>query len=247
MSILDSDLKKRQRYDLESEIYDRTRYGTSKGDWYRQMEASSIQHLHGLPPDARVIDVAAGTGRFTEELSRHPWKVFAVDQSVGMIEKLRERIASNKVKIAIGNARILPYRSDTFDAVTSFKFLHLFSADECQGFVSEMARILKPGGLLMVEFNNALYGVIWGWIRDMLDCWVLRKKKTFRTVLWPHQIGRVFSGLTISKRHGVWFPGSGALSRVSPSLAKFLEKLGRIFPMCYLTSYLIIVARKDSD
>ena len=106
MSNLDSDRSKRQSYDLESKVYDKTRYGTSKGDWYRQMEAISIRHLHELPPDAKVIDVAAGTGRFTEDLSREPWKVFAIDQSMGMIAKLRERIASDKVNIAIGNARI---------------------------------------------------------------------------------------------------------------------------------------------
>lgn len=247
LRIRSTDAQRRDSYDQESIRYDRTRYGTSKGKWYHQVEAASIRHLRGLPDDASVIDVAAGTGRFTEDLSHHPWTLYAVDQSRGMLSRLRDRLPDNRVRITVGNARGLPFKSDMFDGVTSFKFLHLFKPDECSEFLMEMRRILKPNGVLMVEVNNGLYGIIWGWIRDILDVYILRKKKTFRTVWWPHQVRKILKGLKILKLQGAWFPGSGLIASVSPALAKLLENLGNVFPFCYFMGYLIIVAQKPAE
>jgi ubiquinone/menaquinone biosynthesis C-methylase UbiE len=244
---LSGDAGKRDSYDRESAIYDQTRYGTRKGKWYRELEACSLAHFRGLPDGALVIDLAAGTGRFTEDLVGYPWKVFAADQSRGMLEKLRLRLPDSRVTISVANSRQLPFKSESFDAATSFKFLHLFPHQDVKEMVREMTRILKPNGLLMVEVNNALYGVMWGFVRDVLDCWVLRKKKTFRTVVWPHRLRDLFSGLRIRTMQGVWFPGSGTVASFSPSLARVLEKLGKVFPFCYLTGYLIIVAQKPTE
>lgn len=247
MNIYETDIERRNSYDQESERYDRTRYGCKKGKWYHQVEAASVKYFRELPDNASVIDVAAGTGRFTEDLSHQPWTLYAVDQSRGMLSKLRQRLPDDRVKITVGNARGLPFKSDMFDGVSSFKFLHLFKPMDCSDFLMEMRRILKPNGILMVEVNNGFYGVIWGWIRDILDVYILRKKKTFRTVWWPHQVRNLFSGLKIIKLQGTWFPGSGLIASFSPASARLLEKLGNVFPFYYFTGYLVIVAQKPSE
>jgi demethylmenaquinone methyltransferase/2-methoxy-6-polyprenyl-1,4-benzoquinol methylase len=105
----------------------------------------------------RVLDVATGTGDVAIAFARHSdaQEIVGIDPSEGMLEVGREKLArlglQGRVRMQAGDALALPYESGGFDAVTiAFGLRNLpdFGAG-----IAEMARVLRPGGrLLVLEF-----------------------------------------------------------------------------------------------
>jgi demethylmenaquinone methyltransferase/2-methoxy-6-polyprenyl-1,4-benzoquinol methylase len=102
----------------------------------------------GLPPCDRVLDVACGTGKLTNDLHRavQPGgEALGVDVSSRMIALARRGVPQNAgPRFEQGDALELPVESDSFDAATiAFGMRNL--ADYRRGF-HEMARAVRPGG-----------------------------------------------------------------------------------------------------
>jgi 2-polyprenyl-3-methyl-5-hydroxy-6-metoxy-1,4-benzoquinol methylase len=108
----------------------------------------------GVPPGSRVLDVACGTGNLAIPLARRGCRVTGVDIATNLLEQARERAAAEGLKAVFdeGDAEHLPYPDATFDAVVSM-FGAMF-APRPELVASELARVLKPGGLLaMANWN----------------------------------------------------------------------------------------------
>ncbi len=104
-----------------------------------------------LPPASVVLDVAAGTGDFTRELTRQGHRAVATDLSYGMLEVGRAMPARVQA-----NASSLPFGDASFDGVTCGYALRNFT--DLAGTFDEMARVVRPGGrlsLLEVAEPNA--------------------------------------------------------------------------------------------
>ena len=104
-----------------------------------------------------VLDVACGTGRGTVGLARAvgaSGKVDALDLSEAMLNQARlklEKLGLNdRVQFKQGNARELPYPQDAFDLVYNGYMFDLIPLDGFQPILKEMARVLKPGGKLVL-------------------------------------------------------------------------------------------------
>ncbi|OBJ07756.1 bifunctional demethylmenaquinone methyltransferase/2-methoxy-6-polyprenyl-1,4-benzoquinol methylase [Mycobacterium sp. 1482292.6] len=107
----------------------------------------------------KVLDLAAGTAVSTVELRKSGAWCVAADFSVGM---LAAGAARNVPKVA-GDATRLPFGDDVFDAVTiSFGLRNVV---DTQAALSEMARVTRPGGRLVVcEFStptNTLFATVY--------------------------------------------------------------------------------------
>jgi demethylmenaquinone methyltransferase/2-methoxy-6-polyprenyl-1,4-benzoquinol methylase len=100
-------------------------------------------------PGERVLDVAAGTGVSTAELSRSGASCVAADFSLGMLRAGGHRAVP---KIAADALR-LPFVDGSFDAVTiSFGLRNVVDADRA---LREMARVTRPRGRIVVcEFST---------------------------------------------------------------------------------------------
>lgn len=123
------------------------------GRWRRTM-VSKVE----AASDARVLDVAAGTGLVSRELAaRTHARVIALDPSESMLragrsENDRARL-SGRILPALGRAESIPFPDDAFDAVT-FTYL-LRYVDDPPAVVRELARVLRPGGTLAsLEFHE---------------------------------------------------------------------------------------------
>ncbi|MGN6189163.1 MAG: class I SAM-dependent methyltransferase [Conexibacter sp.] len=108
--------------------------------------------------DARVLDVATGTGMVAAALVRRTGAhVVALDQSPDMLGGLRARLARDALLAAsieplLGQAEALPFPDASFDALT-FTYL-LRYVDDPEATLRELARVVKPGGTVgMVEFG----------------------------------------------------------------------------------------------
>ncbi|MDH5382258.1 MAG: bifunctional demethylmenaquinone methyltransferase/2-methoxy-6-polyprenyl-1,4-benzoquinol methylase UbiE, partial [Cyclobacteriaceae bacterium] len=106
----------------------------------------------------QILDVATGTGDFAiETLKLNPEKVVGVDISEGMLavgrEKIKKKGLENKIELLSGDSENLPFKDNTFDAVTVAFGVRNFENLELG--LAEINRVLKPNGKLVVlEFSK---------------------------------------------------------------------------------------------
>ncbi|WP_019928357.1 class I SAM-dependent methyltransferase [Nocardia sp. BMG111209] len=132
-------------YDREAATYDATRGGEERAD----AAAAAITTL--LPPRAAVlVDVACGTGIVGARLRGPGRRVLGVDRSAGMLAHARPRLDA----ALRGDAGRLPLADATVDAVTVVWLLHLIPAVLVTAALTEAARVLRPGGVLITTVNK---------------------------------------------------------------------------------------------
>lgn len=97
----------------------------------------------------RILEVGCGPGELAERLAREvPANVVAVDLSPRMVELARDR----GVDARLGDVQALPFAAGVFDcAVAAWMLYHV--PDVVRG-VTELARVLRPGGRLVAVTNS---------------------------------------------------------------------------------------------
>jgi SAM-dependent methyltransferase len=99
----------------------------------------------GLPADAAVLDLAAGTGKLTRALLAAGMDVLAVEPQAPLREKLAAHVGAERVREGLAEA--IPLPDESFDAVTVADAFHWFNQAAA---VAEIRRVLRPGGGLAV-------------------------------------------------------------------------------------------------
>ncbi len=106
--------------------------------------------------DERMLDIATGGGHTALAFAPHVREVVATDLTPRMLEAaaafIAERGATN-VRFELADAEALPFADASFDLVTSRIAPHHFP--QPQRFVSEVARVLRPGGRFVLNDNMA--------------------------------------------------------------------------------------------
>ncbi|MFZ1996561.1 MAG: bifunctional demethylmenaquinone methyltransferase/2-methoxy-6-polyprenyl-1,4-benzoquinol methylase UbiE [Solirubrobacteraceae bacterium] len=149
----------RAMFDRIAGVYDRMNSVMTAGlhhHWRRR-----AADLAGLQPGQQALDVATGTGDLALELARRVapgGAVVGADFSERMLELARDKAVSERtagrvppevpVRFETANALALPYGDDQFDAATVGFGARNFS-DLPRG-LSEMARVVRPGGRVVV-------------------------------------------------------------------------------------------------
>jgi SAM-dependent methyltransferase len=101
--------------------------------------------LHRVGTDARVLD--AGAARYSPVL---PWlHIYGVRELVGNNLEFTRTTTHGKVRFEPGDITATPYRDGWFDAITCMSVVE--HGVLLEAFVAESARILRPGGLLVVS------------------------------------------------------------------------------------------------
>ena len=129
-----------QRYDQLAEILS---FGQN-GRWRRAM----ISRIAPVPGQA-VLDVASGTAGVALQIAeRTGASVVGVDLTEQMLRQGQRNVAgaglSDRIRLTAGRAEQLPFADATFDALT-FTYLLRYVLDP-QATLSELARVVKPGG-----------------------------------------------------------------------------------------------------
>lgn len=124
----------------------------------------AIGFLEGKNADY-ILDVATGTGDFAINSYKrlHPKKITGIDLSEGMLDIGRKKIAklglSSSIELTRGDSESLSFPDNTFDAATVAFGVRNF--ENLEKGLSEMLRVLKPGGTLVVlEFTRPSAPVI---------------------------------------------------------------------------------------
>lgn len=104
-------------------------------------------------PGHRVLDVSCGTGTLLALLAEHVGaggRVTGVDLSREMLEVARRKAGMEQVDFVYANAEDLPFDDSFFDRVTISLAAHEMNREGRLNALSEMHRVLKPGGLAVV-------------------------------------------------------------------------------------------------
>jgi SAM-dependent methyltransferase len=117
------------------------------GDWSRRYVLDAVmleRALVGAP--ANALDVGCGEGRFCRLLSARGVRTVGVDPTLALIARARALDPTGDYRIGAGEA--LPAEDASFDMVVSY--LTLIDIPDYRTAIGEMARVLRPGGSLLV-------------------------------------------------------------------------------------------------
>lgn len=103
----------------------------------------------GIREGATVVDLAAGTGKFTRELVPTGARVVAVEPVAGMRDILQQTVP--QVDVVEGTAEDMPLPDGSADAVTVAQAFHWFRGDAA---LAEIHRVLRPAGRLGLVWNR---------------------------------------------------------------------------------------------
>jgi ubiquinone/menaquinone biosynthesis C-methylase UbiE len=122
-------------------------YEKRMGRWSRIVGEAFLDWLD-LPKGLRWIDVGCGNGAFTEVLISRcgPSAVSGIDPSEGQLNYARTRSSAKLAEFRVGDAQALPYQDRSFDAAAMALAIS-FVPDPVKA-AAEMARVVKPGGLV---------------------------------------------------------------------------------------------------
>lgn len=132
---------------------------------YPKAAENWLQTILKVGPNSKVLEVGAGTGKFTKRLVDTGANVVAVEPIAAMREQFR-KLFPTLTPIA-ATAEQLPFSEQSFDAVVCAQSFHWFATTEV---LKEFARVLRPGGHL---------GLIWN-IRDESVPWVAKLGELWR-------------------------------------------------------------------
>lgn len=145
-------------YEKEAISYDERRWNTPAGKLIDSVQKEIFDDFTRDIEGIEVLEIGAGTGRFTTILLDKGNFVTAIDISSSMIEQLRNYLKdhSNKdnLKILIGDARKIELKTSSIDAVVSINALSHIS--EHKKVFAEVSRILKPRGVFIFNVPNYL-------------------------------------------------------------------------------------------
>lgn len=145
---MSDDVKKmaQQQFGQNAQAYVESKNHAQGADLDRLVELAQSQS------DWLTLDVAPGGGHTTLKFAPHVRRVIACDLTSPMLDAARTFLSGQgaaNIDYTAGDAENLPFASNSFDLVTCRIAPHHFP--DCFQFVRECARVLRPGGTLLVQ------------------------------------------------------------------------------------------------
>jgi SAM-dependent methyltransferase len=103
----------------------------------------------------KILEVGAGTGRDSVKMLGHGARVFLLDYSNESLRLARQNLRSDDVILVLANGLASPFPDNTFDVVFHQGLLEHFRSP--RGLLTENRRVLKKGGLFVVDVPQTLH------------------------------------------------------------------------------------------
>jgi len=103
-----------------------------------------------------LLDVGCNWGRWSIAAARKGFSVVGIDPSLGAVMAAR-RVAKElnlDIKYLVADGRFLPFRERQFKVAYSYSVLQHLSKDDARKTISQISRVLEPGGLAKIQMAN---------------------------------------------------------------------------------------------
>lgn len=126
--------------------------------------------VSGLRDGMKVLEVATGSGEMFRRLVRanRSGTTFGIDLSPNMAARTqriaRKRFPASRTHCQAVDARHMPFRSETFDAVFCCYLLELLAGDDIVSTLHEFRRVLRPDGkltLVLIGQNTPVFNAVY--------------------------------------------------------------------------------------
>ncbi len=229
-------------YKTLSEHYDLYRYTSEEDMFIDTLRQEKFEHLLSPSQSMVLLDVGTGTGSGLTFFHDKVGTIIGLDGTIEMLARAKEKMALEKMENAgliHANALSVPLPDNSVDAVISLNFIHLFVPVQKQRpFFHEMERVVKPGGMLVIEFDNALLGVFLG----------VYRKYCVKDIgyNWPWDLYRLPSTTRVAEILGYSLPGTKKLCAFNKTVARAYSKLANVFPLKYFANRVLVKFTKVS-
>ncbi len=124
------------------------RWDTMRNEFFSEVVRERALEVAGVQAGERAADISAGSGFVTKALIAANCNVIAVDQSPAMLDVMRDKFGGAPVDYRVGVAESLPVTDGEVDHALANMYLH--HVEHPADAIREMARIVKPGGTLVI-------------------------------------------------------------------------------------------------
>lgn len=207
--------------------YDEKRYAGAANEYKKMVTGNAYRRLIGPLEGKKILDVGCGTGRGVADFVDSARMTIGADASQDMLLSAAQKVEGrSNVGLVRSYAQSLPFPTGYFDVVTSLNFLHLFSLQTQSDMISEMKRVVRPGGVVVLEFDNAVHGLGLG----LFKRWTGREHGSL-----PWEIRKVVgSDCKVTAIYGAVFPVVWRLLYKWPGASFPIEELAYHTPMNWI-------------
>ena len=128
-----------------------------KDDYFQKLVEIRLALIKKYGRGKKVLDVGCGSGDYLFESKDIIFSGSGIDFAPKFIEEAnakKQKSGAAHLEFREGNAKKMPYLDKTFD--TAFSFSALVYVPEVEEGIKEIARVLKPGGVAILEMGNIL-------------------------------------------------------------------------------------------
>jgi ubiquinone/menaquinone biosynthesis C-methylase UbiE len=156
----------------------------------------------------KVLDVGCGVGLVHRYIAGSVGKLHGTDVSGASLEVARK--ANPSVDYVPYDGMTLPYGAASFDCAYAICVMHHVPVKQWKGFLEEMRRVVRPGGMVIIIEHNPLHPA---------TQWVVRTTPmdANAVLLWPWRLHRLMKAAGIGSlrtRYVVFLPFAGRVARL---------------------------------
>jgi len=224
-------------FHIPPEEYEKRTFGYLGGRVISTIEKALVLDLLNPEPGMLVLDVGTGTGRVLRETVKTGATVIGLDRDTSMVKHNKHYLRTmeerfNNVHFVVADGQLLPFRDSVFDAIISIRAIKYYRKPR-QG-ISEMSRVLKVRGKLILELSNILS---WATLLQLLSA--LKTKEFFPRLFNFKRIQ------TVINNNGLAIRNVYPLHKVPPMVWNLAQNRFSIRFLHELNSILIRVTPKE--
>jgi len=144
-------------YSEEAPLYDKERWSSGVGQYIDQAQKEIVKSMLPDVSGKKILEIGAGTGRFSFLLAEMGAEVTTLDISQEMLDIIKRKTESANLSEKISMIRAdasqkIPFSDNSFDFCIAINTLSHIK--DVPGLFREVFRILKPGGIFLSNYPN---------------------------------------------------------------------------------------------
>ena len=208
------------------------RFSGAAGQWMLTVQERIVLRWLSDKPETTVLDVGGGHAQLAIPMAREGHRVTVLGSSDECVERIRDEVASDKIKFEVGNLISIPREDASVDTVVSIRLLP--HCDSWKKLIEEMCRVADK--TVIVDYPtgrslNCLSGMLFGAKKKM-------EGNTRPFTLFSHsEVSNEFKkhGFRLATRRPQFFlPMVVHRMLKCPRVSAFIERVARVLGLTYL-------------